>query len=259
VVRARTDLWLVAVLAVAAALLVALLPGSLVELRAPAALSLVLALPGYALTAAIFPPAQLRAAERVLLSIAISVAATIAAALLLAALGVALTTAPWMALLAAFALAAAASAGARGHAQVLARPSIGVRGREIGALASAVVLLGSAAALGLTPLGAPQGTQGTTSLWICSKSNRCDLPAGTVEVGVISDQLHAASYTVQVSVAGRPDVRFGPITLAPGGAWSRVVASGPGKPVVRALLRTTANPSGVYRNVILQYQRTRNG
>jgi hypothetical protein len=129
----------------------------------------------------------------------------------------------------------------------------------VGALAGAVVLLGGAAALGLTPLGAPRGTQGTTSLWICSQSNGCDLPAGTVKVGVISDQLHAASYTVQVSVAGRPGPRFGPITLAPGGAWSRVVATGPGKPVVRARMRTTAKPSGVYRNVTLQYQRTRNG
>jgi Protein of unknown function (DUF1616) len=259
VVRARTDLWLVAALAVAAALLVALLPGSLVELRAPAALALVLALPGYALAAAIFPPAQLRAAERLALSIAISVAATIAAALLLAVLGVGLTTAPWMALLAAFALAGAAGAGARGHAQVLARPSIGLRGREIGALAGAVVLLGGAAALGLTPLGAPRGTQGTTSLWICSKSNGCDLPAGTVKVGVISDQLHAASYTVQVSVAGRPGIRFGPVTLAPGATWSRVMTTGHGEPVVRAVLRTTANPSGVYRTVILRYKRTRNG
>ena len=257
--RVRTDLWLVSVLAVAAALVVALVPGSVVVLRAPAALSLVLVLPGYALTAAAFRPAQLRPAERVCLSIAISIAATIAAGLLLAALGVGLTTAPWMDLLAALALAAAAIAGARGQAQVLARPSIVLRARETVALAGAVLLLAGAAALGFTPLGAPRGTQGTTGLWICSKVNGCTLPAGTVEVGVISTQLHAASYTVQVSVAGRPDVRFGPITLAPGGTWSRVLVTGPGDPVVRALLRTTAHPTAVYRTAILQYKRRRNG
>lgn len=257
--RARTDLWLVAVLAVAATLVVTLLPGSLVELRAPAALLLVLALPGYALSAAIFAPAQLRPAERVSLSIAISVASTIAAALLLALVGVRLTTAPWMALLAAFAVVAAASAGARGHAQILARLSIGLRGREIGALAGAVVLLGGAGALGLTPLGAPRGTKGTTSLWICSKATGCLLPAGTVKVGVINTQLHTASYTVQLTVEARPGLQFGPITLEPGASWSRVVATGPGNPVVRAVLRSTAKPSGVYANVALRYQRTANG
>ena len=249
--RARTDLSLVAVLAVAAALLVALLPGSLVVLRAPAALALVLALPGYALSAAIFQPPQLRASERLLLSIAISVAATIFAALVLAVLDVGLTTAPWMALLAAFAVAAVATAGVRGHAQVLARPRIGLRAREIGALAGAVVLLGGAAALGLTPLGAPRGTQGTPSLWILPHGR------GAAEIGVISTELHTKSYTVELSVAGLPASRFGPITLAPGATWSRVVTTGPGEPVVRAVLRTTTNPSAVYRNVILQYQRAR--
>jgi hypothetical protein len=129
----------------------------------------------------------------------------------------------------------------------------------VGALAGAVVLLGGAAALGLTPLGAPRGTQGATSLWVCSKLPGCESPAGTVKVGITSDQLHRASYTVQVSVAGRPGIRFGPITLVPGASWSGVVATGPGKPVVRAVLRTTSKPSAVYRNVILQYLRTRGG
>jgi hypothetical protein len=250
VVRARTDLWLVAVLAVAAALIVALVPGSVVVLRAPAALSLVLALPGYALTAAIFRPAQLRTAERVCLSIAFSIAATIAAALVLALLGVGLTTAPWMGLLAALVLAAAAGAAARGQAQALARPSIRLRARETGALAGAVVLLGGAAALGLTPLGAPRGTQGATSLWILPHGR------GAAEIGVISTELHTDTYAVQVTVAGRPAIQFGRITLAPGATWSRVVTTGPGQPVVHALLRTAANPSAVYANVALRYRRT---
>jgi hypothetical protein len=255
VVRARTDMPLVAVLAVAAALLDAVLPGSLVVLRAPAALALVLTLPGYALTAAIFPPAQLRASERVLLSIAMSIVATIAGALALEVLGVRLTTAPWMALLAALAVVAAAAAVARGHARSLTLPRVGLRRPELLALAGAVLLLGGAAALGLSPLGAPKGTQGATSLWILPHGG------GAAEVGVISDELRTTRYSVEVTmtVAGQPTTRFGPITLAPGASWTRVVTTGAGSPVVRAVLLRVANPSAVIANVALRAKRKYGG
>jgi uncharacterized membrane protein len=244
---------LVAVLAVAAALLDAVLPGSLVVLRAPAALALVLALPGYALTAAIFPPAQLRASERVLLSIAMSIVATIAGALALEVLGVRLTTAPWMALLAALAVVAAAAAVGRGHARSLTLPRVGLRRPELLALAGAVLLLGGAAALGLSPLGAPKGTQGATSLWILPHGG------GAAEVGVISDELRTTRYSVEVTVAGQPTTRFGPITLASGASWTRVVTTGAGSPVVRAVLLRVANPSAVIANVALRAKRKYGG
>lgn len=198
---------------------------------------------------------DLRPAERVLLSIAVSVAATILAALLLEVIGAHLTTAPWMALLAALTVATAAAGAARGKARPLALPRVRLGVAQSSALAAALLLLGGAAALGFTPLAAPKGTQGSTNLWICGPENGCALPSDEVEVGVISDQLHAARWRVRVLVAGRSARSFGPITLAPGGTWSHVVATGAGRPVVRAFLYSTGRPATAHRSVVLQYGR----
>jgi hypothetical protein len=248
VVRLRTDLGLVAVAALVAFLCSAALPANLALLRAPLALPLVLVLPGYAIVAAVFRPSELRPAEMVVLSVALSIATTIFAAILLDAGGVRLKTAPWMGLLALVTLVAAARGSMSGHARALHRPRVRLLRPELLALAGALVLLTGAAALGFTPLGAPKATQGATALWI--------LPApdgrAAACVGVLSDQTRVTRYTVQLTVAGRPAQRFGPVTLAPGGRWTRVVGVGLGKPVVAAVLRNAAKPSAVVANVALR-------
>jgi len=235
VVRARTDLGLVAVLALVACLV-----------RAPIALPLVLALPGYAIVAALFRPSQLRGVEIVLLSIALSVVATVFAALLLAALGVRLTTAAWLDTLAAVTLVAAVRGTARGHARTLRLPRVRLSAAEVLALGGALVLLSGAGVLGLTPLAAPKGAQGTTALTILP------LGEGVVELGVISDELHVTSYRVTLTVAGKRGPRFGPIILAPGARWSRVVSVGLGTPLVAATLSQAARPSATYASVALR-------
>jgi uncharacterized membrane protein len=248
VVRARTDLGLVAVLTVVGGVAAALLPDGLVVLRALLALPLVLALPGYAVLAAIFEPGELRASELVLLSITISIAATIFAALLLQAFGIGLTSAPWVGLLAAVSLATVVIGDRRGHARALMLPHVSLRAAEILALAGAVALLSVAAALGFTPLGPPKSTAGTSTLWI--------LPAphgrSAVCVGVINQELHASTYSVQLVVAGVPARRFGPIRLASGGTWTRVVAVGSARPVVTATLSKVGSPSTAYRSAALR-------
>ena len=250
--KPRTDLALVIVLAFAACLFAALLPTSVAALRAPLCLPLVLALPGYALAAAMFQPGELRTAELVTLSIAFSVAATIGTGLLLAAFGVRLTATPWMGLLTALTVAAAARASARGHARAIALPAlfpaVRLRRAEGAALVAALALVAVAATLGFTPLHAPKGTLGTSAIWLVPAPHGREAAC----VGVINEQLHTTSYTVSVGAAGAPAQRFGPITLAPGGHWSRAIAVGPGRPAVDASLTTTLNPSVVYRHVVLR-------
>lgn len=244
--RARTDLGLVVALAVAACVFAALIPTSIAVLRAPVALPLVLALPGYAIVTAIFSPHELRTSERVLLSMAASIVTTIFSALVLEAFAIKLTTIPWMGLLAVVTIVAAARGTARGHARPLRAPRVRPARVELLALAGALVLLAGALALALTPLGAPKGLQGTTGLWI--------VPDGTaaVELSVVSDQAQAGAYTVQLSVAGKAQPQIGPITLRPGASWTRVVAVPAGQPLVQAVLRTTSDPTAAYRTVALR-------
>lgn len=249
-VRKRTDLALVMALAVAACVFAALLPPGLAVLRVPLALPLVLGLPGYAIVAALFAPGALRTAEVLMLSLAVSIAATIFVGLLLDALSVRLTAGPWMDLLAAITVAAAIRASGRGHARDLVLPRMRLRAVEIGALSGALILVSAAAVLGLTPLAPPKGTPGTTALWLVPA------PAGrdAACVGVINEELRSATYTVQVAVAGKPSQQFGPIRLASGASWTRVVTVGLGQPVVTATLRKAgAAPSAApYRNVVIR-------
>jgi len=248
-VRARSDLGLVAALALLALLACSLLPASVAALRIPAAVGLVLVLPGYALAAAQFAPSELRPSERLLLSLALSVVATILAALLLEAIGVRLKIAPWMGILALVAVAGAALGAARGHERTIAWPRVSIGPARLAALGAAFAILAGAAALGFSPLPAPTGTQGATFLWI--------LPHGgsTVSVGVINDVTTRRELTVEVAVAGGRVQRFGPVSLAPGASWTRIVATGPGSPVVNAFLREATNPSHVLEHVALRYQR----
>ena len=231
-VKARTDLTLVMGLAVAACVIAALLPASLAAFRAPIALPLVLVLPGYAVVRAIFVPDELRGAELALLSIAVSIAASIVTGLLLDLLSVRLTALPWMGLLAALTLGAAARGTARGNARPISIPRLGLRGGE----------------LGFTPLAPPKRTTGNSMLWLVPA------PGGrnAVCVGVINQEFHADTFTVEVVVAGAPARRFSPIKLTPGGAWSRVVDVGSRKSVVTATLSKAATPSAVYRNAALR-------
>jgi len=245
--RPRTDLALVLWLALAACLFVALIPSSVAVLRVPLCLPLVLALPGYALVTAAFSPGELRTAERVTLSIAFSIAAAMIAGLLLELFRVRLTTAPWMALLTVFTFAAAWWGNVRGHARPLAMRAPPIRPAQAGALALALALIAGAAVLGFTPLAPPKGTQGTSVLWLVPAPHG----RNAVCVGVINEQLHDTSYEVSVSVARKLPQQFGPITLAPGASWSRVIPLVLRRPLVNASLSKTKT-SVSYRSAVLR-------
>lgn len=244
--RRWTDLDVVAALAVLAAAAAAALPASLVVVRAPLAVALVLVLPGYALTAALFTPARLRPAERAVVTVALSIAATILVGLLLYLVGIRLKATPWTELLAAIAVVGTAEARRRGHAQRLQLHAARLNGPEVAAIAASVLLLGAAAAVGFSPLAAPKGTEAQSVVWVAPKT------AQSVRFGVISEQLRTTSYTVEVLIGSRPPLRFGQIRLAPGATWTRAAATGSGSPRVRVLLRRVGGGQSVYRYALMQ-------
>jgi hypothetical protein len=235
---------LVALLALVACVASEVLPSGLALLRVPLALPVVLVLPGYAMVAALFAPGTLRTPERVVLSLALSITATILSGLAVDVAGAKLHASPWLEVLGALTLLAALIALARGHARRLHAPAVGLRASEIAAFVVALALLAAAAAIGFRPLAPPARTQGTASLGLL------EAPAGAaaVCVSVINEQFHVTSYRVTVSVAGGPSRSFGPIKLAPGASWNRVVAVGPGLPAVRAALYRASAPAVLYRH-----------
>jgi len=249
------DLALVAGVAVLCAVLTGALPAAPAGVRALPAALLVLALPGYAITAALVAPAALRGTERVVFAIALSIGATILVTLALHLLSIRLGGGAWASALALVTVAAAGAAALRGHGRTLRRPYPGgMRVLEVLALAGALVLAGGAFALGLTPLQAPRDLQGSTALWI--------LPRGTasVQIGVRSDQPRAAAYTVDLLVGGRRVRSYGPLRLRPGASWTaRAATGGPPAPVVEAVLRRAGAPSVVFRHVILRSGRVAPG
>lgn len=229
----RSDLAAVVAAAAIACLAAGLLPSALVVLRALLALPLVLLVPGYALTAAIFGARRQPLAECAMFALALSLSATVISGLALDGLGVGLTARPWMGVLAAVTVVAAAIAALRGHVRVLNRGRVLVRPREAAALAAAVVLLGGAAALGFTPLHAPSDTGDGTGFVGIDRTSRADT---AVTLTVINDELQTSSYSLSLTVAGRPRAHYGPIRLAPGESWTRRLAIRPGRPRVVAKL-----------------------
>jgi uncharacterized membrane protein len=245
----RSDLGLVVALTLLAAA-ATLLPCSLVVVRAVLALPLVLALPGYALTRAMLRLDELRGTELLIVSVALSIMVTVFAALLLQAAGVRLEERQWMALIAVVTIAAAAIGISRGQAHPVVLPHLSVRWREASAIASAIVLLIAAAALGFTPLSAPMGTVGESFLWILPLPGAGDNAA---EFGVINDETRARRYTVELTVAGQRARTFGPFELAPGGTWgASAVVGPPSKPLTQALLRYASNPKRVIQSGALR-------
>lgn len=232
--RRGSDIGLVAGLALLAALIELAVPESIAIVRAPAAIAIALVLPGYAMAAALFPPLALGAAERFVISVGLSIAATILTGVALYAAGVRLTLGPWTGLLTVLTLAAAGLAVRRRHGRRLRVAGLRLGPAEIGALCASVVLLGAAGALGLTPLSAPSHTQGYAALWT--------LPAGrgSAQVGVISGELRATTFVVDVHANGAVVSRLGPFRLQPGARWTRTVALGTG--AATAYLYAAASP-----------------
>jgi Protein of unknown function (DUF1616) len=215
--RLRPDLLVTVTAAATAALVVALVPG-LPAVRTPFALVLLLALPGYSLTAALFDEQSLDAWRRLLLTVALSLAASVMVGLVLNLMPFGLRAASWAVALLAVVCAACAVAARRGGRPAVWPATPGQRLTRVNMLflLGAVLLLGGAIGFARMPLSATSA-QGYTALWLA--------PRGTdfVRVGVKSGELHARTYRLVVRADAGVALDRRLTELPPGGSFTATV------------------------------------
>jgi len=241
------DLVATVTIAALATLVVTLVPG-VRPLRTPFAAALLLALPGYALTAALFAGRVIEWPRRVLMALGLSVSVSLVVGLILNLTPFGLRGASWaVALLATTCIPCAIAARLRDDGTVL-RPRSVPRLRpaltDLLFFAAAVLLLGGAVALARTPLSA-KNAQGYTELWLVRSGPEA---AATVRVGVASGELRPMSYRLVVRVGSRVEFERHLSMLRPGEKFTAGVrlSNAPAVPI-QALLYRRDRPGVVYR------------
>jgi uncharacterized membrane protein len=248
--KLRRDLVATAALSAFGAIGVVALPDA-APVKIGLAALLVLCLPGYALTAVLFPGRAFGWEYRLLLAVALSVAVSVVVGLLLNLTPLGLRGESWAVSLAAFTCASCFAAGRLWPDGGFAFPRLGrVRRLEIALLAAAALVLTGAVALARTPLSAPNA-QGYTALWLLPGT------AGSttgVRVGVASGELRPTSYRLVVRSGGTTLYSQRLRRLRPGGRF-RVTLALPrasARKSVTALLYLDGRPKAPYRVVELQ-------
>ncbi len=247
--RSSNDLILATAIASLAALL-AWLGLTWPPLQALFGLSLVLFVPGYALTAALFPPRTLGFAERLLFTVALSLVSAMLGSLALYWLHVALRPGTWALVLAAITYYASLIAWLRRRSIRPAAPALNLSLAQAGTLGLAGLAVVAALSLARVP-SSPTGLAGYTVLWILP-TDPADPPGA--RIGITSEEFTPARYRLLVTVDGRPVREWAAISLEPGEKWEAIVpvsaqAAGPGK--IEATLYRLDNPNVVYRQVSL--------
>lgn len=245
----RTDAGLVAVVAVASAVAVVLLPESLAALRTPFGLLLILVLPGGAVTIAARPAGILGGIERTLLWLSLSVAISILTAVALNAAGISLRGPAWALSLMAVTVAGCITAWRRDRARAVRLPGLELRRAELGLAALTAALIGTTIAIGTAPLKLPADVSGTTALWLVPGA------AGALEVGVQSDERAATRYILETRGSTGP-VRSTVLTLAPGQRVTTEVPVTRADRRVSAVLYRTEPRKTPYRRVTLRVPAT---
>lgn len=246
------DLALVAACAILAALVPLAVPGNTWP-RIVLTIPLVLILPGYAITAALFPEPPLRMPHRVLLTLSLSIAATIGGGFALNATRWGLNTGPFAALLAGVTILAASIAFSRRSATggEVAREGMGLRPYQWLLFGLAVVVVGLA--LHVARTGAiEQPSPGFTQLWLLPST---DGNQSTVRLGIANMEGEAVTYSLRVREGNAVIAEWPALALSSGGTWETVVQlpnpQGGSEPVEALLYRANA-PDTVYRRVVLQ-------
>lgn len=247
---------LAAVLGTALVVVLALLvPGGLgAALHLLIALPLVLVLPGYAVTATVFPRRQLGVPETIVFSLGLSLALLALAGLALSLTPWGMGTIPWGIFLGIMAMAAAGVA--RRDLLTVARS-----GRAIPLPAARTVLPFAAAALivfaalRIAIVGEAQQPQaGFTQLWILPSSPSVG-NATTVRLGITSREPVTRRYIVQLAAGGHIIRRWSDLSVAPGQTWRATVPMSSGFLAggkVEATLSRATSPRSIYRRVWLE-------
>ena len=247
-IRRSADLVATAALATIGALVLIVVPG-LLPLRIALALPLLLVLPGYSLTAALFPDRTIDWARRLLLSVALSLSLAVVIALVLNDTPFGLRSASWAGALVVVTWAASGIAAARRQPTTTIEPIARLprlRPRDAAFFLVAVCVLGGAVAFARTPLPA-KNVQGYTALWLLPGSRG---GTATVRVGVTSGELHPMSYRLLVRVGSRAAYRQR-VELQPGDEFEDSVRIGPAasarRAPIEALLYRVDRPRSIYR------------
>ncbi|MEI2701379.1 MAG: DUF1616 domain-containing protein [Baekduia sp.] len=228
--------------AVAATVVIAVVPEALWPVRLPAAIALAAVLPGYALAGNSAPSGMLGPAERAMLTVSLSIATTILLALILHATGIGLRPLPWAAAITITTALIAAGATRAG-------PPVGRRGRAgrpaplaiaLGCLTAALLAL--AFVIGTRERPLPGDVPGTVALWA--------LPSGpgAITVGVRSAERQAERFVVRTGRGGVVET-IATFTLKPGEEWRRPLPAPAGGAAVRVSLARAAAPGVPIRSV----------
>ena len=207
--------------------------------------ALVLWLPGYALTAALFSQSQLQGIERTLFSIGTSIAVAILTGFGLNAVGISLTGWTWGVALGGLALAAGALAWLQPtHRPV--RPRLGAwvlpQRRNLLLFGAAALLV--VAAIGLARFGATeQPQQGFTNLWM--------LPAPDgVRIGLDNEESTAMTYRVVLTDGTSAIAEWPTVRLESGQQWDGAAAVPANvRTGVEVLVYRADAPGEIYRRV----------
>ena len=247
--RARhLDLVVVAAIAVIGATVVLTSFGGGV-LRVAVGLPLALMLPGYALTAALFPGASVGLPERVTLTLGVSLATLVVVGVALNATPQGLTPVSWSLVLAAVTLAAALIAVRRRKrgTMPLRFSLLSISPETFSAFGLAALLVAAALVIAHAGALAPQGA-GFTQLWMLPGT----ASAANVRIGVTNKESSTLGYLVELESGSQVQSSW-KIELAPGESWQTTVAINPSRPgaATAALLYRLDLPGHVYRQVNL--------
>lgn len=214
-------------------------------------LPLVLVLPGYALSAALFAKRKMEFPEKLAFSLGLSLAVGVLGGLVLNLTPWGLQTGSWVVLLGGFTIGAACVAMLRrrqDQAIPMVRPALGVRQGLLFGLALAVV----GAALAVALLGAlRQPTQGFTQLWILPGEGA---DQDTVQLGVRNMETSEVSYRVELRIGEKVVGDWALVELQPGEEW-KIEFVLPQRQsdieMVEAVLYREDSPDTIYRRVTL--------
>lgn len=223
--RRSFDLLLVGLLAVAATGL-ALSPAGPAFLRPLLNVPLVLFLPGYALIAALLPRLTARA-ELTALSLATSLGLAAVAGVVLAFFGIPLGSRSWALLLGGVTLFAVVVAVLRRDSAasvVAAGPAVVAPSRRAMSLLQVMILGYAVMVTGAALYAAPRSIaelpdQGTTQLWMLPQAGGVAGAAATIEIGIANHESSAATYRLELRVAGVTTGEWPSIRLEPGQTW----------------------------------------
>ncbi len=237
-------------LAVAAALVAALAivggPASVV-VRSLLAAPFVLLVPGYACVCAIFGVA-LGFAERLALGVGLSLALGGLAGLALHLTPLGMRPLPWLLVLLAVTLVAAAIARRRGALPALPR-RVGAALPLPQALLLGVAALIACTALGVAVVGAQRAPMtGFTQLWLLPGATQ-----GTVNLGVESHENRTLHTSLVLTQGGKELQRWSELTVEDGATWQTTIAlpTTGGNGPIEATLYQQDNPTAIYRRVQL--------